>query len=75
LGDGKRDLTALMKSVIETPKRDNTDYHHAIAEVRRAFAEADATLGPDLRVRTKRKWKRNGDYVVKLTFRKKAPDT
>jgi hypothetical protein len=64
-------MDALVKSVVETPKRDNTDYHHAIAEVRRAFAEADAALGPDIEIRTKRKWKRSGDYVVKLTFRKK----
>lgn len=63
-----------MKSAIEAPKRDNTDYHLAIAEVRRAFAEVDAVLGPEVLVSMKRKWKRSGDYVVKMTFRKKVPD-
>lgn len=72
MGDEKERVTALMKSVIEAPKRDNTDYHHAIAEVRRAFTEADAALGPEMLVSTKRKWKRSGDYVVKMTFRKKV---
>ncbi|HEV7246890.1 MAG TPA: hypothetical protein VGN93_07875 [Shinella sp.] len=73
MGDEKEGVTALMKSAIEAPKRDNTDYHHAIAAVRRAFAEADAAFGPEMLVSTKRKWKRNGDYVVKMTFKKKAP--
>lgn len=63
---------ALMKLVAETPKRDNTEYHHAIAQFRRAFAEADAALGPEVEVRTKGKWKHNGNYVLKMTFRKKA---
>jgi hypothetical protein len=73
LGDEKEGVTALVKAAIEAPKRDNTEYHHAIAEVRRAFAEADADLGPEMLVSTKRKWKRSGDYVVKMTFRKKVP--
>ena len=68
---GKEGMDALMKSAVDAPKRDNTCYHHAMAEVRRAFAEADGALGPDIVVSTKRKWKRNGDYVVKVTFKKK----
>lgn len=72
MGDEKERVTALMKSAIEAPKRDNKDYHHAIAEVRRALAEADAALGPEMLVSTKRKWKRSGDYVVKMTFKKRA---
>lgn len=63
---------ALMKLVVETPRRDNTEYHHAIAEFRRAFAEADAALGPGVQVRTKGKWKQNGNYVLKMTFKRKA---
>ena len=72
LDDGDDGVTALVKSALEAPKRDNTAYHRAIAEVRRAFAEIDAALGPEVLVTTKRKWKRNGDYVVKTTFRKKV---
>ncbi|MGJ7038350.1 hypothetical protein J2Y63_001605 [Shinella sp. BE166] len=73
MDEEKEGVTALMKSAIEAPKRDNTDYHNAIAEVRRAFAEADEALGPEMLVSTKRKWKRNGNYVVKVTFKTRAP--
>lgn len=72
MDDEKEGITALMKSVIEAPKRDNSAYHQAIAEVRRAFAEADAAFGDDVLVTTKRKWKRSGDCVVKMTFKKKT---
>lgn len=72
MDDDEEGMKALMKLAVETPKRDNTEYHHAIAAFRRAFAEADAALGPELRVRTKGKWKRNGDYVLKMTFKGKA---
>ena len=72
MDDEKEGVNALMKAAIEAPKRDNSAYHQAIAEVRRAFAEADAAFGPDVLVSTKRKWKQSGDYVVKITFKKKV---
>jgi hypothetical protein len=71
LDEDSKATTALMMAAIDAPKRDNTDYLRALAEVRRAFADAEATLGPGLLVRTKRKKKRNGDHVVKLIFKKK----
>ncbi|MGQ3276157.1 MAG: hypothetical protein ACT6WE_06280, partial [Shinella sp.] len=72
LDDDEEGIMALMKLAVEAPKRDNTEYHHAIAEFRRAFAEADAALGPEVQVRTKGKWKQNGNYVLKMTFKRKA---
>lgn len=72
LDDNEDGIAALMKLAVETPKRDNTDYHQAIAEFRRAFAEAEATLGPEIQVRTKGKWKQNGNYVLKMTFKGKT---
>jgi hypothetical protein len=74
LDDDEEGMAALMKLAVETPKRDNTEYHQAIAEFRRAFAEAEAVLGAELQVRTKGKWKQNGNYVLKITFKRKAPD-
>lgn len=66
----KPDMDALIKAVAESPKRDNSVYHKAIAEARQAFEEAEAALGGRVEVRTKSKVKRNGDYVVKWTFRR-----
>lgn len=71
LDEEKKAATALMMAAIDSPRRDNTEYHHAMAEVRRAFVEAEAALGPGIAVRTKRRRKRNGNYVVKLVFKKK----
>ncbi|MEN3147886.1 hypothetical protein ABCW43_11260 [Neorhizobium sp. IRAMC:178] len=63
-------MDALIKAVAESPKRDNSVYHKAIAEARQAFEDAEAALGGPVEVRTKSKVKRNGDYVVKWTFRR-----
>ncbi|CDZ57397.1 hypothetical protein [Neorhizobium galegae] len=70
MAEDKPDMSAVMKAVAESPKRDNSAYHKAIAEARQAFEEAEAALGGPVSVRTKTKMKRNGDYVVKWTFRR-----
>jgi hypothetical protein len=64
----KLDTVALLKELAETPKRDNSAYHQAIAEARQAFAQAEVALGGAVRLRTKSKLKRSGKYVVKWTF-------
>ncbi|QFY61500.1 hypothetical protein FZ934_14465 [Rhizobium grahamii] len=63
-------MASLVQTLAEMPKRDNSAYHKAMAEARRAFEEAEATLGGPVQVRMKTKQKRNGDYVVKWTFRR-----
>ncbi|WP_105383272.1 hypothetical protein [Neorhizobium alkalisoli] len=68
MAEDKRDMNALAKAVAESPKRDNSAYHKAMAEAREAFAKAEIELGGPVEVRTKSKMKRNGDYVVKWTF-------
>lgn len=63
------DTIALLKAIADSPKRDNSAYHQAMAEARQAFEDAEAAVGGPVRVKTKRKVKRNGDYVVKWTFK------
>ncbi|CDZ35092.1 Hypothetical protein NGAL_HAMBI1145_26950 [Neorhizobium galegae bv. officinalis] len=70
MAEDKPDMSALLKEVAESPKRDNSVYHKAIAEARQAFEDAESALGGPVEVRTKTKMKRNGDYVVKWTFRR-----
>ncbi|CAN7448515.1 hypothetical protein [Neorhizobium tomejilense] len=70
MAEDKPDMSALLKEVAESPKRDNSAYHKAIAEARQAFEDAESALGGPVEVRTKTKMKRNGDYVVKWTFRR-----
>ncbi|WP_105438004.1 hypothetical protein [Neorhizobium sp. T25_13] len=70
MAEDKPDMSALLKEVAESPKRDNSVYHRAIAEARQAFEDAESALGGPVEVRTKTKIKRNGDYVVKWTFRR-----
>lgn len=72
MSDEKPDMAMLLKALAETPKRDNSAYHQAIAEARRAFEEAEEQLGGPVKVKIKIKTKRNGDYVVKWTFRRKT---
>lgn len=64
------EMTALFNAVAQSPKRDNSVYHRAMAEARQAFETAELALGGALRVQTKTKMKRNGDYVVKWTFKR-----
>ncbi|MEZ2126564.1 MULTISPECIES: hypothetical protein [unclassified Sinorhizobium] len=64
------EMAALFKAVAESPKRDNSVYHKAMAEARHAFETAELALGRTFRVQTKTKMKRNGDYVVKWTFKR-----
>lgn len=63
------ETTALIMSLANGPKRDNSAYHRAMAEARQAFESAEAALGGAVRVKTKTKVKANGDIVVKWTFR------
>ncbi|MDR6816961.1 hypothetical protein J2X76_002134 [Neorhizobium sp. 2083] len=70
MAEDKPDMDAVIKAVAESPRRDNSAYHKAIAEARQAFEDAEAKLGGPVEVRTKTKMKRNGDYVVKWTFKR-----
>ncbi len=69
MSEEKPDMAMLLKALADTPKRDNSAYHQAIAEARRAFEAAEARLGGPVKVKIKSKTKSNGDYVVKWTFR------
>lgn len=70
MAEDKHDTIALLKAIAQSPKRDNSAYHQAIAEARRAFEDAEIALGGPVRVRTKTKMKRRGEYVVKWTFKR-----
>lgn len=65
---GKRDINALIKAVADTPRRDNSAYHQALAEAREMFDQAEAALGGPVKMKTKTKLKPNGKYVVKWVF-------
>jgi hypothetical protein len=68
MAEKKADMAALIMAVADTPRRDNSAYHRAIAEAREMFDEAEAALGGPVTVRTKAKIKPNGKYVVKWVF-------
>jgi hypothetical protein len=70
MGDNERDWTALVQAVADSPKRDNSAYHKAMAEARQAFEDAEAALAGPVQVKTKMKMKRSGEYVVKWTFKR-----
>jgi hypothetical protein len=64
------EMIALLKAMTESPRRDNSAYHKAIAEARQAFEGAERALAGPVRVKTKTKTKRNGDIVVKWVFKR-----
>jgi hypothetical protein len=66
----KPDLDALIKAVAESPRRDNSAYHQAMAEAREMFSQAEAAIGGPVVVKSKAKMKTSGKYVVKWTFEK-----
>lgn len=68
MGDSGEELAALLKAVAESPRRDNTAFHKAMSEARRAFQDAEDALGGPARVKIKTRTKRNGAYIVKWTF-------
>lgn len=70
MAEDKPDMIALLMAIAESPKRDNSAYHQAIAEARQAFEDAEIALSGPVRVRTKTKMKRSGEYVVKWTFKR-----
>lgn len=70
MAEDKLDTIALFKAVADSPKRDNSVYHRAMAEARRAFEDAEAALGGPVQVRTRTKLKGNGKYTVKWTFQR-----
>jgi hypothetical protein len=70
MADNKLDTIALLKAIADSPKRDNSAYHRAVAEARQAFEDAEIALGGPVRVRTKSKMKRSGEYTVKWTFKR-----
>jgi hypothetical protein len=70
MAEDKLDTIALIKAIADSPKRDNSVYHRAMAEARQAFEDAEVALGGPVRVRIKTKLKRNGEYTFKLTFKR-----
>ncbi|WP_431320487.1 hypothetical protein [Rhizobium sp. YTU87027] len=68
--NSERDWSALVQAVADSPRRDNSAYHMAIAEARQAFEAAEAALGGPVQVKTKTKMKRSGEYVVKWVFKR-----
>ena len=66
----KQGMIDLINEIAEAPRRDNSVYHQAVSEARRAFEEAEIALGGPVRVTMKTKMKRNGGYVVKWTFKR-----
>ncbi len=64
---------ALMKELVDSPKRDNSAYHKALAEARLAFEAAEIAIGGPVSVKTKVKHKKNGEFVVKWVFQKADP--
>lgn len=72
MAEDKPDTIALLKAIAESPKRDNSAYHSAMAEARQAFENAQIALGGPVRLKTKTKKKRSGEYVVKWTFKRRT---
>lgn len=70
MDDDGPDMIALLKAVAESPKRDNSAYHTAVAQARQAFESAEETLGGPVEVKMKSKVKQSGEYVVKWTFKR-----
>jgi hypothetical protein len=70
MAENKFDTVALLKAIADSPKRDNSAYHRAMAQARQAFEEAEIALGGPVKVRTKTKMKRSGEFTVKWTFRR-----
>lgn len=70
MAENKLDTIALLKEIADSPKRDNSAYHLAMAEARQAFEDAEVALGGPVRVRTKTKLKRSGEFTVKWTFKR-----
>lgn len=69
MSHAKSQTLALLKELAESPKRDNSAYHKALAEARFAFEAAETALGRPVSVKTKVKHKKNGEIVVKWVFR------
>lgn len=70
MGEDGPELMALLKAIANSPKRDNSVYHTAMAEARQAFEDAESALGGPVRLKTKTKLKPGGEYTVKWTFRR-----
>jgi len=67
--EDKIDTIALLRAMADSPKRDNSAYHQAMAQARQAFEDAEAELGGPVQVKMKSKRKGSGAYVVKWTFK------
>ena len=68
----KPDMAAVMKAVAESPKRDNSAYHKAMADAREAFQNAEAELGGVVSGTPQAQRKRTGHYVGKGVFERAA---
>lgn len=63
-------MMALLKEVADSPRRDNSAYHEAMAQARLAFEAAEKALGGPVRLKMKTKKTRRGKYKVKWTFKR-----
>lgn len=70
MAEDKLDTIALMRAIADSPKRDNSIYHQAMAQARQAFEDAEVELGGPVEVKMKTKRKRSGAYSVKWTFKR-----
>ncbi|MDQ0322706.1 hypothetical protein QO002_004912 [Pararhizobium capsulatum DSM 1112] len=70
MAENDENMIALIKAMADSPKRDNSAYHKAMSEARRAFDEAELTLGGPVKLKTRTKIKANGNYVVQWTFKR-----
>lgn len=70
MASNDEEMIALIKAMADSPKRDNSAFHKAMAEARQAFAHAEQELGGPVKVKTSTKRKPNGNYVVKWTFKR-----
>lgn len=69
--EDEAEMKAILKALADSPRRDNSVYHKAIAEARQAFEHAEEVLGGPVRLKTKtKKKKKSGEYIVTWTFKR-----
>lgn len=66
------DMERLAEALAQLPKRDNRLYHDAIAQARRAFADAQAHFEGPVTMKVKQKVKKNGTFVIRFSFREEG---
>lgn len=67
MADDRGGLDGLMDEMISAPRRDNSAYHSAIAELRRLVRAAETEIGGPIRMTVSSKRKKSGKHVIKFT--------